>query len=164
MIIFAIGNSGQELILHDRVLDHFKRHRQLTSKSAEAGGQLFARFEGYQIHVVEATGPHQEDKRGRFSFLPNRNKEQRDIDNFYRNGLIFIGDWHTHPQDIPVPSVTDIASITDCFRKSQHNLYAFVLIVVGRREAPEGLNISLHNGTEMWTPQTEEVNDRHSSI
>lgn len=157
VIVFAIGNSGQELILHDRVLDHFKRHRQLTSRSTEAGGQLFARFEGHQIHVIEATGPHREDKRGRFSFLPNRNKEQRDIDNFYRNGLSFIGDWHTHPQDTPVPSATDIASIADCFRRSQHNLQSFVLIVVGRRSPPEGLSVSLHNAAKTWILQGAET-------
>lgn len=153
VISFAIGNSGQQLILHDRVLDHFKRHRQLTARSTEAGGQLFARFEGCQIHVVEATGPNRVDKCHRFSFLPNRRKEQRDIDEFHRDGLHFIGDWHTHPQDTPMPSPMDIESITDCFRRSQHNLQSFVLIVIGRRDPPEGLSVSLHNDTETWILQ-----------
>lgn len=150
MLVYPVPDSAQRIIFPPEVLTHFQKHRQLGGHSVEAGGQLFARFEGEQIHVVEATGPCRTDRRSRFSFLPSRKREQTDIASRYRKGLHFIGDWHTHPEDVPRPSSTDIESINDCFRKSKHELSAFVLVIVGRHAPPDGLHVSLHNGDSNW--------------
>ncbi len=154
MLVYPIPDSAQRIIFHSEVLTHFQKHRQVGRHSIEAGGQLFARFEGEDIHVVEATGPSRADRRSRFSFFPSRKKEQTDIASRYRKGLHFIGDWHTHPEDLPRPSSTDIESINDCFRKSKHELSAFVLVIVGRNTPPGGLHVSLHDGSNSWNLAT----------
>jgi len=147
MIAYSIGESGQILLLGDAVLMHFLRHRQLRSRQREAGGQLFARFEGSNIIVAEATGPRASDRRTRLSYVPNRRAEQAEIVVRRSEGLHFIGDWHTHPEAVPSPSETDIRSILDCFSRSTHTLNAFVLIVVGQADPPDGLQVSVCNGT-----------------
>jgi len=122
------------------------RHRQLGAKSKEAGGQLFARFEGNDTVVVEATEPKSLDSRARCLFIPNRLLQRQAIKALHREGKHFVGDWHTHPQPVPSPSGEDVNSMVECFRKSQHELKAFLMVIVGTAELPEGLFICLVDG------------------
>lgn len=146
MIVYPIGTSGQTLLFHAKVIGWFERHQQLRWWQREAGGQLFARFEDDVIHVVEATGPRRTDRRGRSSYEPDRRAEQREIDDRFPLGLHFIGDWHTHPEDHPIPSYLDLRSTAEGVRRSHHVLNAFVMAIVGRVSLPSGLLISLHDG------------------
>lgn len=145
MVEYPIGDSGQVLVFHDDVLAHFARHRQLRFYQSEAGGQLFAAFEGPRINVVEATGPRRTDTRHRTSYVPDRRAEQREIDARHSNGLHYVGDWHTHPEDTPTPSGRDADSISESVAKSTHTLNAFVLVIVGRADAPKGLSVRLYD-------------------
>lgn len=149
MIAYRLGKSGQRLVFTKAVLDHFRKHRQDGPRTREAGGQLFARFRLPDILLQEATGPRARDRRTRVSYLPDRASEQTEIYSRHRLGLHFIGDWHTHPEDIPSPSRTDISSIQDAFSKSSHSLSGFVLVIVGRCPIPTGLYVSLCNETSI---------------
>lgn len=148
LILYPIGSSGQTLVLSDVVIAHFDRHRQRRWRQREAGGQLFARFDGPQILVEEATGPRRGDLRTRTSYVPDRRAEQQEIFSRHEQGLHYVGDWHSHPEMFPVPSDCDVRSIGDCVAQSTHTLNAFVLIVVGRADLPAGLHVSLHNGRQ----------------
>ena len=143
MITYAVVNSGQILILTDEVLGHFHRYRQLSTKSREAGGQLFACFDEEKIVIKRATGPRYSDRRLYRSFVPNRIAERREIKRLFRAGLHYVGDWHTHPEPQPQPSKTDIHSFQDMFWKSRHQLAKFVMIIVGTAEAPRGLYVGI---------------------
>lgn len=142
---YPIGDSGQVLVFSDEVLEHFARCRQLRSHQTEAGGQLFATFDGARIRVVEATGPRRTDTRSRTSYLPDRRAEQREIDTRHERDRHYVGDWHTHPEDIPTASSRDAESISESVAKSTHTLHAFVLVIVGRADAPHGLSVSLYD-------------------
>lgn len=143
-IRYAIGESGQSLILHLSVLDHFNKWRQLYPEMSEAGGQLFGVIEGADITVRLATGPRRTDRRGRFYFVADRSAERREIGKMHKSGLHYFGDWHTHPQDMPTPSETDLASMADLFARSKHELHAFLMVIVGTARFPDGLHVSLH--------------------
>ncbi len=155
MIVFPIDSTGQRIIFTDAVLGHFRKHNQSRIWRKEAGGQLFARFELPDIIVEEATGPRLCDLRTRFSFRPNRTAEQREIDNRHKKGLHFIGDWHTHPEEIPQPSHLDIASMQETVAKSVHNLNGFLMVIVGTKEFPSALSISLCDGENIHTLKPE---------
>lgn len=146
MLIYPIGSSGQSLTLSPDVMDHFRRHQQLYWWQREAGGQLFARVRGKEVLLAEATGPRPTDHRGRTSYLPDRRAEQQEIDERFPLGLHFVGDWHTHPEDHPSPSLVDLHSTAEGVRRSRHSLNAFVMIVIGRALLPKGLFVSLHDG------------------
>jgi integrative and conjugative element protein (TIGR02256 family) len=128
------------------VLAHFSRHRQRKWRQAEAGGQLFARLDGTEIFVEEATGPRPGDHRSRTGYCADRVAEQLEIDANYRGGLHYIGDWHTHPTPRPIPSGTDLRTISESVRISSHSLNGFMLIIVGTDPAPGGIYVLLHNG------------------
>jgi integrative and conjugative element protein (TIGR02256 family) len=147
VIEYNLGRSSQVLIFKEAVIKRFRRYRQLRWYEREAGGQLFARFNGSYILVEEATGPRRTDRRTRTSYVPDRRAEQIEIVNHYRRGLHYMGDWHTHPEDFPRSSFLDDASIAECVKKSHHNLNGFVLVIVGQLEPPGGLLVSLHDGS-----------------
>jgi integrative and conjugative element protein (TIGR02256 family) len=136
--------EGANLVLSDQVVEHFALHQQVRHNQAEAGGQLFARLTRYEIFVEEATGPRSTDRRGRTSYTPDRQAEREEIRERFALGLHYVGDWHTHPESVPIPSPIDRFTISDCSRRSTHKLTGFLLILVGNGSFPESLNISLN--------------------
>jgi integrative and conjugative element protein (TIGR02256 family) len=154
VIEYSIAGSGQTLVFSDAVIEHVLSNRQTKAGDREAGGQLFARVSRYEIYIAEATGPRTSDRRTRLSYRPDRKLEQAEIDESQRKGLVFVGDWHTHPELMPEPSTQDLVSISECFRKSSHHLNAFLLVVVGETAAPKDLHVSLHDSAGLVTNLT----------
>ncbi len=145
--------GGPAIVLTDTALSTMYRYRQLSARAKEAGGQLFARFVGADTIVFEATAPSILDKRSRQGFKPNRRLQQIEIWQRHKDGLHFIGDWHTHPEELPHPSGTDITDMSDCYRLSSHNLRAFVMVIIGTQLGCRGVYAALINHTGM-TPLT----------
>lgn len=137
---------------------HFWYHRQCWPWSREAGGQLFARFSDSQIEICKVRGPSTKDRRGRFWFLPDRKKENQEIRECFVEGLHYIGDWHTHPQVHPIPSTEDLLSIAECFKRSEHELFGFLIVIVGIHDSPDGLWVGWHDGS---TTLAYPVNSQH---
>lgn len=143
-IRYPIGESRQVLTLEQNVLDHFAKWRQSDPKMPEAGGQLFGVVQGQSVKIMRATGPRSSDRRGRFFFIADRFAERREISTLHKSGLHYLGDWHTHPEAFPAPSGTDISSMADLFVRSKHDLNAFLMVIVGTADFPNGLHVSLH--------------------
>lgn len=147
MIVYY-HQARERLLLADDVLVRFNRYRQ-TGYRKEAGGQLFATFDGATTHIEHATGPRRSDRGGRGFFLPNRRAERREIRHRFKSGLHYVGDWHTHAEYRPTPSSTDVDSFREMFCKSKHSLASFVIIIVGLDRGPEGLYVGLCNGQQV---------------
>jgi len=158
VIEYPIGSSGQVIAITDGVLAHLAASRQSLRSHTEAGGQLFARFDGTRIVVEEATGPRATDRRTRTSYVPDRAAEQKEIVKRHARGLHYVGDWHTHPDSVPEPSPRDLASMAECVTKSAHALNGFLLVIVGQADAPAGLHVSVHDnqGCYRLTPNVAE--------
>jgi integrative and conjugative element protein (TIGR02256 family) len=149
VIAFEIGYSGQSLQFSDTVLRRFDRSRQVHFWHREAGGLLFARFDLPKIEVCEATGPRRTDRRSRYSYSPDVQAEQLEIEQRFTHGLHFIGCWHTHPENVPSPSHVDMRNTAECVRRSNHALNGFVMVIVGRNALPESLFVSVCDETSV---------------
>lgn len=147
--------AGQTLEFTPAVLTVFQNFRQRHVWQLEAGGQLFAEMTAAGPRVVMASTPKRADRRSRFGFVPHRPTEQREIESHFQSGLQYVGDWHTHPEDSPRPSGTDVANINECFRQSRHDLAGFVLTIVGRLPVPEGLYVGLADGERLTALEPE---------
>lgn len=140
---------GCIIFLSPEVLNHFHMHRQGHGAKSEVGGQLFAELTSDRVQIVRATGPNATDKQGWTWFNPDRRRQNAEIKRLFSQGLHFVGDWHTHQEPQPMPSTLDLASMRDCFKKSRHQLKAFVMVIVGQACFPAGLWVGLH-GSDVW--------------
>lgn len=140
---YVAATGGAALVLADPALASMQRFQQTRKRYREAGGQLFAIFEGSDTLIVEATPPKFFDRRTRHGFRPNRVLQRREIRHRYKRGLHFVGDWHTHPEPIPHPSVNDLKNMQECFSKSMHDLRAFAMIILGTDLLPTGIFVAL---------------------
>jgi len=147
---YPIGQSGQALVFEPETLAHMSEHVQRRWWHPEAGGQLFARVSGGAIRIVLATGPRPTDTRWRFLYRPDRRAEQREIDQAHAEGLRYIGDWHTHPQDIPRPSGLDRRTVRSTFMESRHDMNGVVMAIVGRDPLPAGLHVSITDAAGIY--------------
>jgi integrative and conjugative element protein (TIGR02256 family) len=146
-ITYEVGGMRRFLVIKAEVLGHFANFRQIKIWQREAGGQLFGTFEESTITIRHATGPYKKDIRFRNRFTPCRKQEHSDIGYYYSMGQQFIGNWHTHPEDVPYPSETDCSNTRERFLRSDHQLLAFTMVIVGRSAFPLGLHVGLVNGS-----------------
>lgn len=138
--------GGPAIILTENVLSVMQKYRQLHPSAREAGGQLYAKFEGDDTLILEATKPKILDRRTRYRFKPNRMLQKFEIYNKYRKGLHFVGDWHTHPEKYPAPTNKDINYMNNHFHLSFRNFRAFVMVIIGTEPEPQGLHVALVKG------------------
>ena len=148
---YIVAKGGPALIIAETALVTMTQFQQIAERDKEAGGQLFAIFEGSDTVIVEATPPKVLDWRTRRKFRPNRILQRREIRCRYKRGLHFVGDWHTHPEPIPRPSAADVRNMQECFNKSLHDLAAFVMIILGTNPVPTGITVALVSDTVAQT-------------
>lgn len=150
--------AGLEVEFAPDALATLAAHRQKGFFSRETGGQMFARLTPGKWVIEVVTGPRRGDRRGRFHFWPDRKAEQEEINAFFKKGLDFVGDWHTHPEDLPRPSWSDLKSVENVVRESTHELPGMLMCIVGRAEPPQCIWLSFHlrDGRVLTVEQSEE--------
>ncbi len=142
MIVYGAAGSSKQVVLSDDVIFHVLQHRQKKLWSKEAGGQLFARFNGDATIVHRATGPRPTDRRSRRSYNPDPDAEQSEIDEMYGVGLHYVGTWHSHPERVPTPSHIDTWTMQGTVSRAVHSLPGFLLLIVGTDNPPSGFHLS----------------------
>lgn len=140
---------GLQINFTDECLAVLSSQRQIGWRAREIGGQLFARFTPESLEVTVATITKGKSRRTRFGFFPDRSAERADVFSFFKQGLHYLGDWHTHPQEIPIPSSTDERELRDIFVKSQHELPFMLLVIVGTAQPPAGLYVGAVTSTSV---------------
>ncbi len=149
---------SQTLVLEPAVLEHVEKSRQLSSVSTEAGGQLFGHANEQEIRVAIATGPYRRDERGRYHYRSNVTSAQKIIENFAQDGLLYLGEWHTHAEDFPTASASDIDAMNKLLTHSKLNINGLLMLIVGRSTLLSGYYITLFNNsrTYKWELSKEE--------
>lgn len=140
MIRFELENIVIKIA--DKVLDQMLQFKQNTDDKSESGGILL----GYYIDdstftITDITTPTNFDKSSRYNFLRTKLSAQKAINKLFKESSgkkIYLGEWHTHPEDIPSPSQIDKKSIKEQFRLNKLNSSVIFMIIIGN----SGLNIS----------------------
>lgn len=65
----------------------------------------------------------------------------------------YIGEWHTHPENAPIPSSVDYHSIENNFYSASHTAPFLIMIIVGL----ETIHYSAYNGERFWRIKPEVV-------
>ena len=106
-------NKEQHVIIHLSVFDTIYHFRQKHFFNNEKGGIIIGSCYESGLVISDVTTPQKTDISYRFGFIRKNLYHQEYMDNAWRNsGKIksYIGEWHTHPEDNPSPSYTDLQS------------------------------------------------------
>lgn len=125
--------------LSPQVVQILKRYRQVSGDASEAGGVLLGRLirDARDVVVDGASEPDGKDQRFRFAFRRGRRPAQAIVDRAWRGSggtCNYLGEWHTHPQDVAYPSELDRCEWTRVAREARYEQGELLFIIVGRVE------------------------------
>lgn len=104
----------------------------------ESGGIILGRIlPNKHILIEELTRPNKKDKRGLYFFHRDRNEAQKIINEKWKDSkgeIIYLGEWHTHNEDIPTPSKRDLTMIKNQLKTSKMEIDFLLLIIIGQKE------------------------------
>lgn len=132
------------LNLSDEVLEVFRAYVQ-TGGKPESGGILLGTVHERGILVTLATKPTRWDRQFRYLFerLPFVHRAVARRQWKSSEGLVrYIGEWHTHPQDIPTPSGIDVEEWGK-LANQRADKRPLLAVIVGRK----GLHVELAYGS-----------------
>lgn len=126
------GPNEAKLLIEASLFERIATFRQLALSAPEAGGILMGYRRGPHIHVTEATAPSRRDVQRRFAFFRNAAYHQRVALRRWNETdqtLDYVGEWHSHPEDNPVPSGIDLREWREI---TAANIRPMVFLIVGR--------------------------------
>ncbi|WP_158625073.1 Mov34/MPN/PAD-1 family protein [Corallococcus terminator] len=110
--------------------------QQLEPHQLEAGGILLGRriLNSPDVVIDEVTCPLPGDRRRPLSFYRGRARHQQVIDERWKNSggtCLYLGEWHTHPEPIPSPSLVDLGDWNRRLREDRFEGSSLFFIIVG---------------------------------
>ena len=129
-LVFKADDDALVVILSE-VVKILLSYRQLVDSNPESAGVIIGERRGVHLVVRMVSVPNFTDIRSRFSVNRIGKHHQEKVDTAFResNGTWqYLGEWHTHPEDIPSPSMVDYNS----WKKYLCSPDPLILIIVGR--------------------------------
>lgn len=121
----------------DVALARMDQHRQIEPNAPEAGGILLGRLivDSHDIVIDDVAVPSEHDRASRFRFFRSKRNANTVIRKTWSSSnatCIYLGEWHTHPEDTPSPSWTDLRNWRRVLRKSCIEQDFLLFAIVGR--------------------------------
>jgi integrative and conjugative element protein (TIGR02256 family) len=110
--------------------------RFAPASQKEAGGIILGRVFSNEVLIERATTPTRRDKAARYWFQRSVPAAQERVTAAWRESggtLIYLGEWHTHPEAYPTPSSTDRGLIANMLRDSKMEIDFLFLVINGTK-------------------------------
>lgn len=124
------------IIIHSQPLQILEKFTQVAAKTPESGGIIIGKIINDQINIVKLSVPTSLDRCSRTNFERHKVSAQIVIDYEYYNSngqLIYLGEWHTHPESYPAPSKQDLFMISSQFENNFLNTNFLLLLIKGTK-------------------------------
>ncbi|WP_264524037.1 Mov34/MPN/PAD-1 family protein [Flavobacterium sp. N502536] len=135
MIEFILGNLFVKISRN--VLEDLKKFIQDDLQKPESGGILIGFYiEDNTYSITDVSFPSSYDKSSRYNFTRSIKNAQNVLNQFFKesNGKkIYLGEWHTHPEDFPIPSSLDEKSILQQMTGNILNSQIIFMMIIGRK-------------------------------
>lgn len=142
--------GGKKILINNTVLKIFSNFRQVKNNKKESGGILLGRIHNKNLFsLTKVSTPNMFDKAKRCNFIRNKKAAQIIIDFEFYNSLgktIYLGEWHTHPENHPNPSEQDYLMLKEQFSKNNLNTNEIILIIQGIKY----VYVGLYNGSKIY--------------
>lgn len=132
--------EGQIAVFSEAVMATLLQYRQLNDSALEAAGVLIGERRGDHLVICDLSIPGSGDYRSRCRVdRKGKHHQRKVIDCFNSSGgyLQYLGEWHTHPEDRPLPSSQDQES----WMKHLSATNPMIVAIVGRESLWVGKKI-----------------------
>ena len=122
------------IVISENVLEIFSQHKQILPFSKERGGIVLGQISSDTIYINRASTPNKFDISSRYRFEREKEAAQIVVDYEFINSnrkIIYLGEWHTHPEKTPKPSSQDKKMIVDQNKYNTLNEPFLLLIIQG---------------------------------
>lgn len=113
----------------------------------ETGGILIGRYtdNGRTAVIVEATPRPRGSRFGWAWFQRSNAGLNKILDQRWKDGLHYLGEWHFHPGGSPSPSGPDIVSMQSISSNRQYHCREPILLIIGGRPPDEfDISVTVH--------------------
>lgn len=128
-VIFQVNSPFCLIEIADKPVRKMRGWRQRARNASEAGGVLLGTRRGPHFQIV-VTIPQRGDARTRLSFT-RRERSHRGLARrrwrLSRQQHGYLGEWHTHPENSPMPSLVDKLSWRTLFKQLHQPLIHIIL-------------------------------------
>jgi integrative and conjugative element protein (TIGR02256 family) len=129
---------GWTLKIDASALNKMRAFIQQRNSDHEAGGVLLGRFikNATDVVVDEITIPHSSDKSSPTRFYRHQEGHQVFVEKCWRKSegtCNYLGEWHTHPEDVPHPSGMDLRNWRRLVRETEQEFDGLFFLIVGRK-------------------------------
>jgi integrative and conjugative element protein (TIGR02256 family) len=112
--------------------------RQMESSALEAGGVLLGRLilNSSDVVIDSITLPTVKDRRERFRFWRGKSSTQKLVDQAWHvsgSTRVYLGEWHSHPEEDPRPSSLDLSDQARIVRSAKYEHGFLFFAIVGTR-------------------------------
>lgn len=131
-MIYKFGDK--HVVFTNPVAKIFDSYKQTKKDQNESGGILLGKVYKDLIIIDSISEPSNEDCSGRYYFVRNVQKAQRIIEEAWKesNGeRIYLGEWHTHPEDTPTPSNDDKKLLSNMLKDSTMEIDFLFMVIIG---------------------------------
>ncbi len=135
---FIEPGTATRLKVEESVLLFFSKYMEEYDFKIESGGIIVGTLNPHenQVIVTDITLPYANDVRKANVFKRDSFGHQEEMDRLWHESKktkTYLGEWHTHQQDIPVPSWIDKNDWKRISKKSLNYKAAF-FVIVGQKE------------------------------
>lgn len=135
---FIESVTGIRIKVEESVVSFFSKYMEDYDFKIESGGIIVGILNPYenQVVVTDVTLPHAKDIRKSNVFKRASAGHQEEMDRLWNESKktkTYLGEWHTHKQDIPVPSWIDKNDWKRISKKPLNHKAAF-FIIVGQKQ------------------------------
>lgn len=125
-------NIGLSLEIKDELLRKMKKYGKEHYPN-EYGGLLVGRHsDDFKCVLIEETVLPKEFKSSRFKFERGVKGLKKVLHDFFKQtpSLSYVGEWHTHPDGAPIPSLTDLNAMHEVVKHKDVFIMNPVLLII----------------------------------
>lgn len=144
-----IERGKYKIHLSEDTMSLVNLYKQDKIYKKESGGILLGSVShDYNVYISKLSLPSSFDKNNRNSFERDKKIAQIIIDYEFHNSkgkVIYLGEWHTHPERHPSPSGVDMNMIKEQYNRNHINEDFLILLIGGL----EGFYLGVYDGCDL---------------
>lgn len=134
--------NGKKIIIKSDVQKIVANYKQNTSNKNESGGIILGQISNGITYITKVSTPNIYDFSAYNLFIRNKEAAQIIVNYEFANSFgktIYLGEWHTHPEETPRPSSQDIKMIKKQYKDSSLNIDYIILLIQGIKKIYLGI-------------------------